>query len=281
MAEEDAQKTAPEAKPKGLWGVLSGAMSSPWMLAILAAVLGAVFQELSWRYQNNVDDTKAAATNARGTVSRLTQLANERFSATSQLVDTLKDSPGEAAKKAAQDRHWESKKNWEVGFMDLFSQIKFYVDVPFGAPDDNWINRASNINCTKYTLKSLSTDEDSTIPYPAAFLLAVLNQCFSTLDNAIKGVKLPKAALSRADLEKLFEGADAQLQHIWNVNNVLRCVIDGRAEKIHTSLNKPFSPFWDLIDLATEEPYPRPDETLCLRDYAADSTLGEASLADK
>ncbi len=281
MAEEDAQKTAPEARPKGLWGVLSGAMSSPWMVAILAALFGAVFQELSWRYQNNVEDTKVAAANALGTGSRLTQLANERFSATSQLVDTLKNSPGEAAKKAAQDRYWESKKTWEIGFTDLFSQLKFYVDAPFGAPDDNWIKQASDINCTKYTLKSLSPDEDSPTPYPAAFLLAVLNQCFATLDQAIKGAKPTKAALSREDLDKLFEGADAQLQHIWNVNNVLRCVIDGRAEKIHTSLNKPFSPFLELVDLTTEEPYPRPDEAECLRDYAEDQKLGEASLADK
>jgi hypothetical protein len=278
MAEKDDAKPNFDEKRNVAWRAFFEALSTPWILAILGAVLGAFFQERNWRYQNSIEAIKADTKNALDTGPKLTGLTNERYSATMQTVKNLREDAAAPPGLATRERLSASRKEWEVRFTDLLSQMKFYLDAPFDIKDENRLKQAADVDCSKYTLASLPQKRDTARPISASYLLAVLNHCYADIDDKLDHVKPAKTDPDRKQRDDLVDGANLRLQHLWHVNAVLRCVIDGRTLQIRGTQNKPFSlaTLFSGYDLQASYDVPEGEDE-CLRDYRDDPALGRAA----
>ncbi len=280
MADEKDKDFSPRVEVGDMWRHLYVALSSPWVLAVLGAALGALFQGRSWSYQNSVQQIQADTKNVLEIGPKLTGLINERYSAAQQLIKASSDGAAEEAMKTARDRFAASHQEWELRFMDLFSQLKFYVDSPFAVPEENDLKLAADIDCSKYTLSRLPQAPDSSPPFSATFLVAVLNRCFADVEDQVSRAKGGKSGIDPKLRNDSLQGASLRLQHVWHVNYVLHCVIDGRALQIRGAQSRPVSLGTLFLGVGPLNSYDRPsNEQNCLSDYRDDHALGLASLA--
>jgi len=280
MANEEDKNLSPRVQAGDIWRHLYLALSSPWVLAVLGTALGALFQGRSWSYQNSVQQIQADTKNVLEIGPKLTSLINERYSAAQQLIKASSDGAAEDAMKAARGRFAAAHQEWELRFMDLFSQLKFYVDSPFAVPEENALKLAADIDCSKYTLSRLPQAPDTLRPLSATYLVAVLNHCFADLEDQLARAKSGKGGIDPKLRNDWLQEAGLRLQHLWHVNYVLHCVVDGRALQIRGAQSRPVSLGTLLLGVSPVASYERPsNEESCLSDYRDDRTLGLESLA--
>jgi len=274
MAENRSEepKAAPpeESLTKKLLYGLGGLVLVP----LVGAVIGSFFQERSWSNENRTARIDADMRNAQAIGSKVATLTNERYAALLQLVELVdRQGTGREAWAPAYERFLNSEKEWEVGFSDAMSQLKFYVDTPFGIGVENPMQEAAPDDCTK--MRGERRLDMSKSP-SAAYLLAALNNCYGQVHEetiqAIADKEKQKSGARRPHLEN----ASAGLRHIWYVNAIFSCEVDGRVLAIHKALNE-ISFIYVLFGAGVPNPYRYPEhETDCLDEYEAWRGVSEA-----
>jgi hypothetical protein len=121
---------------------------------------------------------------------------------------------------------------------------------------------------------------DAGHPLPAALLLGVLNHCFAEIEDNLERVKPAKNPADAKARDETIRAESLRLGHVWRVNTVLRCVVDGRALQIRGAQSRPMSlgTLFLGYDSPTSYDVP-PAEADCLRDYREDAVLGEGAAA--
>ncbi|HTO78441.1 MAG TPA: hypothetical protein VMJ31_01550 [Methylocystis sp.] len=265
MAEHKSEepKAAPpeESLTKKLLYGLGGVVLVP----LIGALIGAYFQQRTWSNENRNARVNADMQSALTIGSNVATLTNERYSALLQLADLVDhQSVGRESWDAANQRALAANKAWEVSFTNDMSQLKFYVDSPFGVEMDHAMQQAAREDCTKL---EEGRKLDMTWSRSAEFLFATLNNCYgqvkSAIDQAIASPEAPKADARRAHVLN----ARAGLSHVWHVNAILGCQIDGRVLKIRKGLDQ-LSFFKSLVGADGPSHYQRPEkESDCLAQY--------------
>ena len=256
-------KTAPqrESLAKKLLYGLGGVV----MVPLIGSLIGAYFQQRSWSNENRNARVNADMQNALSIGSRVATLTNERYSALLQLADIIDhQSVGRESWDAANQRALAANKAWEVNFTNFMSQMKFYVDSPFGVEIDNAMQKASREDCTKL---GEGQKLELTTSHSSVYLFATLNNCYAQvkneIDQAITSQEPQKAEARRTHVLS----ARAGLSHVWHVNAILGCQIDGRVLKIRRTLDQ-LSFFKTLLGADGPSHYQKPErESDCLTQY--------------
>ena len=235
------------------------------LVPLIGSLIGAYFQQRSWSNENRNTRITADMGNAVSIGSNVATLTNERFSALLQLADLAdRQGAGKEGWDAANQRLAASNKAWEVSFTNFMSQLRFYVDSPFGIDLENAMQKASAEDCTK--LQQGQTLDMTSSP-SAVFLFAALNNCYahvkSDVDQAIATPEAQKGDARRTHLASARSG----LGHVWHVNAILSCQIDSRVLGIRRTLDQ-ISFFKALLGLNGSSHYQLPErETDCLAEY--------------
>jgi hypothetical protein len=212
------------------------------LVPLIGSLIGAYFQQRSWSNENRNARIAADMQNAVTIGSNVATLTNERFSALLQLADLAdRQGVGKEGWDSANQRLAASNKAWEVSFTNFMSQLRFYVDSPFGIDLENAMQKAAGEDCTK--LQHGQTLDMTSFP-SAVYLFAALNNCYAHVASARSG-----------------------LGHVWHVNAILSCQIDSRVLSIRRTLDQ-VSFFKALIGLNGSNLYQLPErETDCLAEY--------------
>jgi len=243
------------------------------VVPLVGAGIAAFFQERNWSNENRNTRINTDMQNALAIGSKVTTLTNERYSALLQLADLMHhQDAGHEAWPAAYEHFLATNKEWEVGFTDFMSQLKFYVDAPFGVDIQNPLLKASPDDCTQLREgRKLNVNESRA----AAFYLAVLNNCYGRIkdeiDRSIADNEMQKAPPHRAHLANV----DVGLPHVWHVNGILRCAIDGRVLQIRKSLDE-LTFIGSLFNADAPKRYVLPEKEMdCLAEYEASGGASE------
>ncbi len=265
MAEIKSEESEAAARRESLAKKLIYGLGGVVMVPLVGSLIGAYFQQRSWSNENRNARVNADMQSALSIGSKVATLTNERYSALLQLADLLDHhSVGRDSWDAANQRAIAANKAWEVNFTNFLSQLKFYADAPFGIEIDNAMQKASREDCTKL---EQGQKQDLTSSHSTVYLFATLNNCYAQvkneIDQAIANQEAQKAETRRADLA----GARAGLGHVWHVNAILSCQIDGRVLKIRRTLDQ-LSFVKTLLGSDGPSHYQTPEkETDCLTQY--------------
>ena len=260
-SEEPKAATSQESLGKKLLFGLGGVVLVP----LVGSLIGAYFQQRSWSNENRNARVNTDMQNALMIGSQVATLTNERFSALLQVADLVdRQSVGREGWDAANQRLLASNKAWEVSFTNFMSQVRFYVDSPFGIDMENAMQKASREDCTKL---QEGQKLDMTFSPSAVYLFAALNNCYAhvknDIDTAIASQEGQKGETRRARLVSARGG----LSHVWHVNAILGCQIDGRVLAIRSTLDQ-LSFFKSLIGDDGPSHYRRPEkESDCRAQY--------------
>lgn len=265
MAENESE--APKAPPprESLANKLVYGLGGVVLVPLVGSLIGAYFQQRTWSNENRNARVNADMQNALRIGSKVATLTNERYSALTQVVDLAeRQSAGRDSWEAANQRLLASNRAWEVSFTNFMSQLKYYIDSPFGVAMENPMQRASREECTQ--LQSGQKFE-MMFAFSAGYLFAALNNCYAhvknELDQAIASQETQKAETRRTHVVN----ARAGLSHIWHVNAILGCQIDGRVLEIRKALDEQ-SFYKSLVSAEGPSHYQRPEkEGDCLAEY--------------
>jgi hypothetical protein len=261
-SEESKDASSQESFAKKLLYALGGVVLVP----LVGALIGAYFQQRSWSNENRNTRVTADMQNALTIGSQVATLTNERFSALLQLADLL-DHQGAARDSldAVNQRVLASNKAWEVSFSNFMSQLRFYADSPFGIELENAMQKASREDCTKL---QQGQKLDMTLSPSVVYLFAALNNCYAHVKNDIDQAA-PSQEVQKADARRSHvANARAGLSHVWHVNAILGCQIDGRVLKIRKALDEDLSFYKSLVGVGGPSHYQRPEkEEDCLAEY--------------
>jgi hypothetical protein len=265
MAENSEEPKA--APPKeSLANKLIYGLGGVVLVPLVGALIGAYFQQRSWSNENRNARVNADMQNALAIGSKVATLTNERFSALTQLADLVdRQNTGRDSWEPANQRLLASNRDWEVSFTNFMSQLKFYIDSPFGVGMENPMQKASREDCTKL---QEGRKLDMTSAFSAGYLFAALNNCYAhvknDIDQAIASQEVQKAETRRSHVAN----ARAGLSHVWHVNAILGCQIDGRVLKIRKALDEDLSFYKSLVGVGEPSHYRRPEkEEDCLAEY--------------
>ncbi|MFY9655124.1 MAG: hypothetical protein WAK01_00845 [Methylocystis sp.] len=235
------------------------------LVPLVGSLIGAYFQQRSWSNENRNARVNADMQNAVTIGSKVATLTNERFSALLQLADLAdRQGPGRDGWDAASQRLLASNKAWEVSFTNFMSQLRFYVDSPFGIDMENAMQKAAGEDCTK--LQQGQTLDMTSSP-SVVYLFAALNNCYAHVKNDIdQAIAVPDAQKGDARRTHLVS-ARSGLGHVWHVNAIVSCQIDGRVLSIRRNLDQ-ISFFKALVGFDGPNHYQRPErESDCLVEY--------------
>jgi hypothetical protein len=265
MAENESEELKAAPSKESLAKKIILGLGGVVMVPLIGSLIGAYFQQRTWSNENRNARVNADMQNALAIGSKVATLTNERYSALMQLGDFVeRQGAGRESWDASNQRFLASNRAWEVSFTNFMSQLKFYVDAPFGVELENAMQKASREDCAR-----LPEGEklDMTSFPSAVYLLAALNNCYAhvknDIDQALATQEAQKAETRRAHVANARLG----LSHVWHVNAILGCLIDGRVLRIRRALDEP-SFFNTLIGVSGPSHYERPARELdCLAEY--------------
>ncbi len=265
MAENKSDEPKAASQKESLAKKVFYGLGGVVLVPLVGSLIGAYFQQRSWSNENRNARVNADMQSALSIGSKVATLTNERYSALLQLTDLLDhQSVGRESWDAANQRALAANKGWEVNFTNFMSQLKFYVDAPFGVEIDNAMQKASREDCTKL---GEGQKLDLTSFHSSVQLFATLNNCYAQvkneIDQAISTSNSQKAEARRTHVSN----ARAGLSHVWHVNAIVGCEIDGRVLTIRRTLDQ-LSFFKTLLGSDGPSHYQKPErEPDCLTQY--------------
>jgi hypothetical protein len=273
------------ASPPPAAGRWRNILSAIGLTGIVGAAVTTYFQVVSAGYQNRASqidrDTKKVLTVQRD----LGEVVDERWSATYRLVDALNKKVSAEEFKAAKDRFWSANDQWELHYINLSTEVEFYVDGLFGLDIGDKLTpvwqSSGGQGCIAFPFDQERGGAD---PSTVRVLLEVTNNCHQLLKDELE----PIVGDRKADFDRnrrkesddeIYRRSYLRLHHIWHINDAMRCMIVARALGIRQSASViSLASLSDLLLGMTPTNYNPPDTGYCLDRYRADQKLGAPSV---
>jgi cell division protein FtsL len=237
---------------------------------VIGTLISAYIQQRGWSYQNSVNKIEKDTDQALNLQKNVNELIQERYHAAVRMFQAFASHTTVKELEAARDSYSSVKNNWDLHYPNLAAEIKFNFDDPFGI---DMVNKEPiwSLSCTTYTLGG--NDNAGVDTSSANAVLEVVNHC---QDLANQDIELVNAG--RKPVNDVAEAFNRRTEHIWRVNEVLRCMIIGRALEMRRKVAG--ASYWaTLLGLSETGYYVRPaKEDACLREYRENPTFGLASL---
>jgi hypothetical protein len=277
-AQPAAERSAESLRQKILFTVVGFVLTG-----IMGTIVTTYFQERSWSFQNRVAQIDKDTEKAFNTHGDVTELIDARWSATLRMIQALEHNATGDEWKAARDGLLSVNDKWELRHANLSAEVEFYVDSPFGIRGSDKLDPIWELKCITFPLgddKGQGAD-----PSSARVLLEVSAHCQGLIKDEIEGPiadrDAGKIGVAQKPIKEIIDRSYLRLDHIWHVNDALRCMIVERALAIRRSFAE-VSFFDTVLGVATPTDYAlRSDAQDCLSDYRRNPKLGLSSLKQK
>ncbi len=219
-----------EAKNASLLDKILAMLPTFIVTGVLGTILAAWFQERGWAWQEAVHQVEKDTASAMDSLQLASDLLNRRWSAASKMAQAT-DDPATVDVAKARENLLSVNHDWELGYADADIKVQFNVDRPFGIdaklPDALW-----NLPCTSFPFGA--EGKETVEPSSAHIILNVIDSCHEAAEHAISKAEKTSDHTAR---KKLMNEAGLVLQHIYYINDALRCVILQRAIEMRRSLD--------------------------------------------
>ncbi|MET0217980.1 MAG: hypothetical protein ABW205_08665 [Burkholderiales bacterium] len=242
------------------------AMLLPFLLTgVIGTMVGAWFQQRGWAWQNRVAQVEKDTGSALDALHSVSELLDKRWSATLQMLQTVQDTTASGdSKAAAEDTFRSVNHDWEMAFANIDSAIQFNVDRPFFSETKSTPETLWKLQCESFAFGGEVAGGVS--PESAHVILKVIDHCHDVLRQSIE--QIGKASNDAAARKALIRQAQVRLEHIYHINDVLRCVILERAVSMRSSLDEEFH-VGSLFQIGTRRYSVPPRERQCVERYRA------------
>ena len=212
-----------------------------FIASVLTTVVGAgitsFYQQNSQSYQKKIDQIATDVKSARDAQSATMKLVDTRFLSANRYAQALdkkasgKDPQGHETKDAERD-YDAVKKDWESQFDDVATRIAFDIDAPFMIEKFADFANIYRLDCQSYTLSDKAHNRDGGAdPLSARAILEVLNHCHDLLNGKLESV----ANAAKVDAKDALDQGRRIHEHIFRVNEVLRCTLMARVVSVQRS----------------------------------------------
>lgn len=214
------------------------ALLLPFLLTgVIGTMVGAWFQQRGWAWQNRVAQVEKDTSSTLDALHAVSELLDKRWSATLQMLQAVQDTTTSGDSRAAAAEAFRSvNHDWEVAFANIDSAIQFNVDRPFFAerkptPDTLW-----ELQCESFPFAGEAAG--GVDPGSTHVILKVIDHCHNLLRQGIE--QIGGTSNGTTARKALVRQAQVRLEHLYHMNDVLRCVILERAVSMRGSLDEEF-----------------------------------------
>jgi hypothetical protein len=224
-------------------------------LVLSTGILGALFQQMQWSYQNAVTTKDQDATKLLDVEKTLSELIESRYFMTKSLLDELKRNQKSSDLMSEEKEFEESERKWLDNEPNLRGEIEYYVDAPSGKSTGSKraVIQEKNPECTAFAFPK----DQNLDPSSASDVLQVSTHCQELVVSDIRQAFEAKKGARAAPVD--FKVNETRLDHLWWINDMLRCIVVQRAIDVRSS-----SPSWFLAGKSLGSSSGKRN---CLRDY--------------
>jgi hypothetical protein len=222
---------ATESKPRGesVRDKVLATVLGFLLTGVIGGMVGAWFQERGWAWQNRVAQVEKDTRSALDSLHSASELLDKRWSAALQMLQAVQDTKAsDESRAAAAERFRSVNDEWQLGYANIDAAIQFTVDRPFFRETKPTPQALYSLPCDAFPF-------DSVDPGSALVILKVINHCHDLLKTDIE--QLGKAPIDAAGRKALIHQASVRLDHLYHMNDALRCVILERAISMRRSLD--------------------------------------------